>query len=43
MMLVGALAVISTQNSTVNSLAVICQGNGKDEYDAEDLFKDKQT
>ena len=26
MMLVGALAVISTQNSTVNSLAVICQG-----------------
>ena len=29
MMLVGALAVISTQNSTVNSLAVICQGMAK--------------
>ena len=29
MMLVGALAVISTQNSTVNSLAAICQGMAK--------------
>lgn len=29
MTLVGALAVISTQNSTVNSLAVICQGMAK--------------
>ncbi|MBO5239714.1 MAG: APC family permease [Lachnospiraceae bacterium] len=29
MMLVGALAVISTQNSTVNSLATICQGMAK--------------
>ncbi len=29
MMMVGALAVISTQNSTVNSLAVICQGMAK--------------
>lgn len=29
MMLVGALAVISTQNSTVNSLAVVCQGMAK--------------
>ena len=29
MTLVGALAVISTQNSTVNSLAVICQGMSK--------------
>lgn len=29
MMLVGTLAVISTQNSTVNSLAVICQGMAK--------------
>ena len=29
MMLVGALAVISTHNSTVNSLAVICQGMAK--------------
>ena len=29
MMLVGAVAVISTQNSTVNSLAVICQGMAK--------------
>lgn len=29
MMLVGALAVISTQNSTVNSLSVICQGMAK--------------
>lgn len=29
MMLVGALAVVSTQNSTVNSLAVICQGMAK--------------
>lgn len=29
MMLVGALAVISTQNSTVNSLASICQGMAK--------------
>lgn len=29
MMLVGAIAVISTQNSTVNSLAVICQGMAK--------------
>lgn len=29
MVLVGALAVISTQNSTVNSLASICQGMAK--------------
>lgn len=29
MTLVGALAVISTQNSTVNSLAAICQGMAK--------------
>ena len=29
MMLVGALAIISTQNPTVNSLAVICQGMAK--------------
>lgn len=29
MTLVGAFAVISTQNSTVNSLAVICQGMAK--------------
>jgi amino acid transporter len=29
MTIVGALAVISTQNSTVNSLAVICQGMAK--------------
>ena len=29
MTLVGALAVVSTQNSTVNSLAVICQGMAK--------------
>lgn len=34
MTFVAALAVVSTQNSTVNGLARICQGMAENEYDA---------
>ena len=34
MAFVAALALISSQNSAINGLASICQGNGKNEYDA---------
>lgn len=39
MTFVAALAVVSTQNSTVNGLALYLSGNGKNEYDATDFCK----